>query len=124
MQKALGHLRRYRAIAQRARNAALEADACRRLSSMYAEIARPASLPGGTADAGDGDENPAVSVADPPPESHVRVLFYIAVLHIYSVLMGKVPKSQFPSAVTLQPCVPVRQIVVGLREVCEMPHAH
>ncbi|CAN0334736.1 unnamed protein product, partial [Ectocarpus sp. 12 AP-2014] len=36
---ALAHLRRCRALAQRSRNSALEADACRRLSSVYAEIA-------------------------------------------------------------------------------------
>ncbi len=36
---ALTHLRRCRALAQKGRNAALDADACRRLSSVYAEIA-------------------------------------------------------------------------------------
>lgn len=36
---ALVHLRRCRALLQRGRNAALEADVCRRLSSVYAEIA-------------------------------------------------------------------------------------
>lgn len=40
---ALRHLRRCRSLAQRGRNAALEADVCRRLSSVYAEIAAAAS---------------------------------------------------------------------------------
>lgn len=41
----LHHLRRCRSLAQRGHSPALEADACRRLSSVYAEIAGAASDP-------------------------------------------------------------------------------
>lgn len=57
----LVHLRRCRALAQRSRNTALAADACRRLSSVYAEIAAAAGgtsayggVGGGDGDGGDG----------------------------------------------------------------------
>ncbi|CAM9168504.1 unnamed protein product, partial [Ectocarpus sp. 6 AP-2014] len=49
---ALAHLRRCRALAQRSRNPALEADACRRLSSVYAEIAGQSGGGGGGIDGG------------------------------------------------------------------------
>ncbi|CAM9618712.1 unnamed protein product, partial [Ectocarpus fasciculatus] len=51
---ALAHLRRCRALAQRSRNSALEADACRRLSSVYAEIAGQSGGGGGGNDVGGG----------------------------------------------------------------------
>lgn len=51
---ALAHLRRCRALAQRSRNSALEADACRRLSSVYAEIAGQSGGGGGGNHGGGG----------------------------------------------------------------------
>ncbi|CAM9220515.1 unnamed protein product, partial [Ectocarpus sp. 13 AM-2016] len=56
---ALAHLRRCRALAQRSRNSALEADACRRLSSVYAEIAGQSGGGGrGNDGGGGGDGSP------------------------------------------------------------------
>lgn len=53
---ALRHLRRCRALAQTGRNAALEADTCRRLSTVYAEIASEfcSSRHGDASDVGGG----------------------------------------------------------------------
>lgn len=50
----LAHLRRCRTLAQRSRNTTLEADVCRRLSSVYAEIAAAAG--DSSADGGGGGE--------------------------------------------------------------------
>lgn len=94
---ALVHLRRCRALSQRGRNAALEADVCRRLSAVYAEIADTAEYGsggsrgdggfvevGGKAKGGDGDGDGRgipETVNDPaedhsetaPPEAEVGV---------------------------------------------------
>lgn len=51
---ALVHLRRCRSLAGRGRNAALEADVCRRLSSVYAEIAAAAVAAAGSPPSSDG----------------------------------------------------------------------
>ena len=55
---ALVHLRRCRALSQRGRNAALEADVCRRLSSVYAEIADTSEHGRGGGGGGGGDAGP------------------------------------------------------------------
>ncbi|CAM9639056.1 unnamed protein product, partial [Scytosiphon promiscuus] len=53
----LAHLRRCRTLAQRSRNTALEADVCRRLSSVYAEIAAAVGDSAADGSGGDGGED-------------------------------------------------------------------
>ena len=77
LRRALRHLRRCRALAQRGRNAALEADACRRLSSVYTEIAASASLEIESSAKETKHEHGDGTVEDVPespiPETQVRV---------------------------------------------------